>query len=223
MNRFFIFIFLIVFLSVPAFAEQRTLLEGDVDIGYYGAPVVKVSTFDGDVGLMGGFQGAVVLNGVFTAGAGGYMLLSEIGRRYEKEDAVLMLGYGGLELGAIIASDSVVHGAVRVLAGGGRVGYHERTWRHDMGEGMLDSAGFFVIEPAADVEINILPFLRLAAGGGYRFVLGLDDRLDLTGQDMSAPFFEIMVKFGIFSGGFPFMGMHDAMHDSSRGEGFYEK
>ena len=76
MNRFFIFILLIGTLSVPVFAEERTLLEGDVDIGYFGAPVVKVSTFDGDVGLMGGFQGAVFNNldfyapGVAAAGIG---------------------------------------------------------------------------------------------------------------------------------------------------------
>ena len=172
---------------------------------------------------MGGFQGAVILNRVFTAGAGGYMLLSEVGRKFEGEDAILMFGYGGVELGAVIASDALVHGAFRILAGGGHVGYHERKWfpMGSMGRGMIDSAGFFVVEPAADLEINILPFLRLAAGGGYRFVLGLDDRLDLTGQDLSAPFFELMVKVGMFSGSFPFMGMHRAMHDE-RGEGFYE-
>ena len=134
------------------------------------------------------------------------MLLSDIAKKFSGDELSLMLGYGGLELGAILASDALVHATARVLAGGGRVGYRDRDW-HSMDHEMMDSVGFFVIEPAVDLEINILPFLRLSAGGGYRFVLGMDDRLDLTSQDLSASFFELMVKFGIFSGGFPFGGM----------------
>ena len=38
----------------------------------------------------------------------------------------------------------------------------------------LDSDGFFVVEPGAALEINLLKFMRLDAGASYRYAAGLD-------------------------------------------------
>lgn len=198
--------FLAIILSaalVPLTAEEKTLFDEKVELGGYAAPVVRGTSIDGTFGIFGGFQGAVLINRTFSAGVGGYMLISDIEAEKSGEALLLMLGYGGIELGVVIASDSVVHATAGVLTGMGRVGYHERgmhDW-HAMDHRMTETSGFYVVEPAADVELNIFPFLRLAAGGGYRFVLGLvDDETGLTNQDLSGPVFEIMVKVGVFSG-----------------------
>ena len=56
----------------------------------------------------------------------------------------------------------------------------------------------FVIEPSLMAELNVTNFLRLAVGGGYRIVTGV--QLDgLTNADVSSYSLSLNLKFGSFN------------------------
>ena len=65
----------------------------------------------------------------------------------------------------------------------------------------LYSTPTFVIEPAANVEVNILKWMRLAVGVGYRMVTGIDANINGRVYDNStvSGFFGVgTLKFGIY-------------------------
>ena len=89
----------------------------------------------------------------------------------------LNFGYGGLELEYIIQSDNLVHFSVCTLIGAGGVSYRNSLWNNNEdGWNNWNSPGdaFFVFEPAANVELNIISFFRINAGISYRLISGVN-------------------------------------------------
>jgi hypothetical protein len=63
------------------------------------------------------------------------------------------------------------------------------------------STATFVIEPAANVEVNILKWLRLGVGVGYRIVTGIDTNINGRVYDnstVSGIFGVGTIKFGVY-------------------------
>ena len=107
-------------------------------------------------------------------------------------------GYGGLELEYIIQSDRLIHSSVCMLIGAGGVSYrHELLDDDSWDEWNSPSDAFFVFEPSANVELNIISFFRINAGVSYRFISGanLDD---LKNNDLAGPSATLTLKFGKF-------------------------
>jgi hypothetical protein len=169
--------------SSVAAAQERTLVGGGLESGGFGAPVVKFSDIGGEFAVFAGARGGWIINHTLVLGLGGYGLASSIGD-YPGEREV-EFGYGGLELEYINSSDDIVHFTILTLIGAGGV-----TALFDEGEAV------FVLEPAANLEVNVTKWFRLGAGGGYRFVSGAD--LVLSDDDLSAFFGVLTFKFGGF-------------------------
>ena len=127
-------IVLILLLSAPliAFAQQQTLIKGRLTHGGFAGPVLKYSQMlDQDALLVGVRGGWIIGNSLYIGGAG-YGLVNRVESfsQYAGTDSAtvrfLGLGYGGLELGFIFASDRVVHVASQVLFGAGGVVHTNR-------------------------------------------------------------------------------------------------
>ena len=63
--------------------------------------------------------------------------------------------------------------------------------------GVDPSDAVFVLEPQANLELNVTPFMRINVGGGYRWVTDVD-LYPLTNRDFSAAFGSLALKFGKF-------------------------
>jgi len=180
-----------VFLAVSgAFAQEETVLSGGIRSGGFGAPVVKFSEVNNSFAVFAGGRGGWIINSTFVIGGGGYGLSNDIvpdetSSPFDPFRRIDM-GYGGLELEYIGMSDKLVHYSVYVLIGGGGVSY----------QGPI-SDGFFVLEPAANVEVNLTRWFRINGGVGYRFVSGVE-LPGLTNSDLSAFAGSLTFKFGSF-------------------------
>lgn len=168
-------------------AQERTLVGDRIESGGFGAPVVKFTEVLGDFAVLAGGRGAWIIDHTVMIGGGGYGLVTDVYDFRLVPAPRIRFGYGGLELSVVAASNSVVHFSVMSLVGGGGI---------TMGApGPTDAV--FVLEPQLNLVLNVTPYMRLAAGGGYRWVTDVD-WYPLTDDDMSAWQVSLALKFGRF-------------------------
>lgn len=189
-------IFILLLLSsVTIWGQAETLVSGKMEHGGFGAPVIKFTQIDGKFGLLIGGRGGWIMNHKFVLGGGGYGLVNQVDANYIFEGTLipLMMGYGGFEMEYIVSSDKLVHFSIYLLLGGGGLTYKKF---HDWDSPHI-SDSFWIANPAANIEINISSFFRIAAGVGYRFVTGVDLE-SLTNSDISGLEGILTFKFGKF-------------------------
>ena len=191
---------LLVLLAQPAWAQeedegepdekprQETLIKGGIDSGGFGALVFRFSGVNDQFAVFTGARGGWIINHQFIIGLGGYGLSSQIcvdedGRCRTRE---IEFGYGGLEFEYIGSWDRVIHYSLQLLVGGGGVTRFN-----------FSSDPVFVLEPVANMEVNITKWFRINAGGGYRFVSGAGSG-PVGNSELSAPFGNLELKFGSF-------------------------
>ncbi len=204
MKYFLVSVMLLV--AATAAAQEETLLGGTIEQGGFGAPVVKFTTTKKQFALYAGAYGGWLINHAFLIGAGGYGLVSTIRPATEAAGLLpagfyskLEVGYGGLVLEYIGKPMDLVHYSVSVLIGAGGALYSERSWLNtNWNESALSpTATFFVFEPGVNAELNLTSFLRIALGGSYRFVNGVD-LSGVSNSDIGGPSMNLALKFGSF-------------------------
>lgn len=196
-----IFVFAVAILfSQQLFAQEETLISGEVSHGGFGGPVVKFTQINGEFGVLVGGRGGWIINHTFVLGGGGYGLVNNIDANVILQSQVPLInfGYGGFEMEYIFHSDKILHFSFYTLIGAGTVTYRDRfNWNDFDFDFDYSNNTFFVIEPAANIELNVTDFFRINAGVGYRFISGIDfDNLD--NSDFSGPSANITFKFGKF-------------------------
>ena len=170
-------------------AQQRTLVDGPVRSGGYGAPVVKFGDVANLFGVWAGGRGGWILNESFVIGGGGYGLTNQAHLAFD----ALEMGYGGLDLEWVNRPNELVHVSLGVLVGGGGATYYP-------GNTLVGFySGFFVAEPAVNIMLNVTPMFRIGVGATYRAVESLS-LPELTNDDLSGFTGQLQFKFGKFTG-----------------------
>lgn len=188
---FLIVLFVFVAGSITAQDEAETLLQGDIDHGGFGGPVVKFSqVYDNSAVLVGG-RGGWIIDHVISIGGGGYGVVSRI---ETAPNQILEMGYGGFEMEFIVSSDRLIHATICILAGAGGTTVHADGFDPDE---ELEGDAFFVLEPAVNAELNITGFFRVTAGIGYRYVSGVE-KFNLSDSDIGGLAGSLTFKFGSF-------------------------
>jgi hypothetical protein len=205
---------LAIFLGLASFAQEggdeiQTLFGDDLSLGGFGGPVLKVTPVNGDLGLMIGGGGGLLINHQIVIGGAGYGLVTPSkfqGEDYRRGiDTTLSLttGYGGLYLEYILMSDKPVHVSIPVLIGGGDAtvkslekDYTTDFW-NDYDSRLIEESSFFVIEPGLNLELNMLKFFRMDFGVSYRFVTG-SDMINVSDNDLTNLSFNLGFRFGYF-------------------------
>jgi len=185
--------------------EQKTLFQKGTVLGGYGGPALSIGKLNGKYAVFTGGAGALVLNHRFIIGGAGYGLVNRIDISQEgtPEDSsrYLNMGYGGLELGYIIAPSQLVHIKVSSLFGVGGMGSHGYIdiWDEDYDENDFDvyQDVFFVLQPTVALELNVAKFCRLDVGATYRYTSGFDYKGLKTG-DLDGLELKVAVNFGLF-------------------------
>ncbi len=196
--------------------KPATLLNTDnINSGGYGAFEMHLS----DVKLNGnkntavfiGGRGGWIINSTFSIGGGGYGMVSkytvdefEAPSSFKVSDydiPTLQVGYGGVFFEYTHMSGSIIHFTVNTLIGAGGASYSSQKLENenDYANNSYhhEKSAFFVLEPGATIEFNILPFFRISTGFSYRYVNGVN--LSLTeSQDLRSLSYNIAFKFGKF-------------------------
>jgi hypothetical protein len=179
-----------------ASGQDEQLISDKIESGGFGAPVWKITQINGETTFLSGGRGGWIINHTFVIGAGGYGTLMDVsaGMTNPKngEKLYLRMEYSGLELEYIHRSNKMVHWTVQALIGGGHLEIREhepdRTYARD---------NFTVLDANLNAEVNVLKWMRVNAGAGYRLVFGID-ATGLSNRDLGGPEAQVTVKFGAF-------------------------
>ena len=149
--------------------EIKTLLGPNREGGAYGAFAMGYTVIDNrNAVLFGGRFGWLASHSIGIGfGATGFMNEFHYEPLLDREVS-LTGGYGGLYIEPILFPRFPVHLSFPVLFGAGGISYisKENSENNNLIE---DSEAFLLIEPAAEIEINLTRFCRLAIGASYRF------------------------------------------------------
>lgn len=190
--------FLVFLISITVFAQEQTLISGDIESGGFGGPALKITTINGENAIMVGGRGGWIINHCFVIGGAGYGLVNNVNANTPDTSrglASIEMGYGGLDLEYIASSDDLLHLSIQLLIGGGGVGYKDDN--DDMFNNHHKTNSFFVLEPSVQANLNVTHFFRIAAGVSYRYVSGLTSVVS-TNADLSGPSANLTFKFGKF-------------------------
>jgi hypothetical protein len=175
--------------------STHTLFKSSVKVSELWAPEVKINSIQGDVGTLIGFYGGAVIDRTFLIGIAGGANLSHPRVNY---------GYFGGIGQYIYKPANLWHFSVQLLAAYGSAKDYEDPPK----SGLLDNfmnvsgAGFFLMEPGMNLELNLSKKLTLVGGISYRFVMGMDENSEnfslthVTNEEMSGVNFNIGLKFG---------------------------
>jgi hypothetical protein len=180
-----------------AFAQEETLINGPIENGGFGGPVLKIGSFNGETAILVGGRGGWIVNHSFIIGGGGYGLVSNVkakvlgpfGERY------LNFGYGGLELEYVSNPDRLINFSFQTLIGAGGL-----SWRDDemkAGLHISDTDTFFIVEPGVNATLNVTPYFRISGGVSYRFISGVQSAAS-SNPDLSGPSGVLTFRFGKF-------------------------
>mgnify|MGYP005841030691 CR=1 FL=1 len=178
---------------VPKQKQDEVLIKGPVEKGIFGGVVIKFSELNDRFACLIGGRGAFVFNHFFAIGGGGYGLANPITvhTQYPLREYYMDFGYGGLIVEFIFGSRKLVHFGVNTLIGGGSLCY-----RNSYYEPWYDD-GFFVLEPGAELTLNVTRCFRIDLGGSYRYIYGTD--LDgISDAILSSASCYLTLKFGRF-------------------------
>ncbi|MBL7963363.1 MAG: hypothetical protein JNM31_05895 [Flavobacteriales bacterium] len=156
--------------------------------GGWGAPTGFYTRIMDQDALLLGARGGWIINHRFTLGLAGHGLVTQVhNAAYDQhlisqgqtltDKSRLFLGYGGLLLEPIIAYRSPIHVSLPIIIGAGGAGYSYSgppPPDFDPLTYKTDGQAFFVFEPGLDLELNLIPLLRIGLGVSYRYTSDLD-------------------------------------------------
>jgi hypothetical protein len=169
--------------------------------GYLGVSM-GYSVIDNKQAILFGGRLSFIANQSFGIGIGGTGFLNEY--HYEPaidSDVFLVGGYGGIYLEPILLPRSPVHLSFPLLIGAGGISYISDDASLD--EYVIEkSEPFIMIEPSAELELNMSRFFRIAFGASYRlptsFYLGTGSSDAINTSSLKGLSFMMTFKVGKF-------------------------
>lgn len=184
-----------VMIASGALADERTLFSGQLDKGSgYGAVFVQNFPVKTDNGMVLGAECIWLANKAFFFGGTVAALVSSIDPAdfNPNDSGKLFLSYGGAKLGVIVNSDSIIHLVPSVLIGFGTLAYNQANGN------VTDQSTVSIIEPALDLELNMVANFRLDLGMKYHLVGGVANTSGLGNADLSGLSLALTAKLGLF-------------------------
>jgi hypothetical protein len=199
MKKLFFTILIIIAVSGLAPAEDQMLFSGKITHGGFGAPVLKFTKIKDQNAVLIGGRGGWIINHAMVLGLGGYIMANENIDKIQispGHSRFLSVGYGGFEVEYVPMHHRLFHPTLGILVGGGSASYIDK-YNDDIDDDEDDFDGFFIVEPAANIELNVIPIMRANIGLSYRYVSGVE-YYGLKDSDISGLAGSLSMKFGIF-------------------------
>jgi hypothetical protein len=200
----FLALMLLALATLSATAQEKTLLQGEVENGGFGGPAVQFTSINDHLGVLVGGGGGWIINHSVVVGGFGYGLANEITGRPTLPDSSLLLnfGYGGIYLAYIHNSDALLHFTIHAIVGAGGIDYR-RSEVYQNHNGELDNNpafrtdAVFAVEPGISLEINVAKNFRIDIMGSYRFISDVDLE-GVSNSSLSGASAGMLFKFGAF-------------------------
>lgn len=172
--------------SLTAQSEETLFNKTNLSLsGAWGSAAYNFSSFNGeDWTLIRGGYGGVELGRDLFLGWGGYETRDKFA--INDGDPNFNFRYHGPVIGIAPNSVKMIHPRFTFITGSGKV------WNDENNQ----SDRMFVFQPSAGFEFNVFQWFRLGFEGGYRFV-GSSDKFNLESGDLSAPFAQVEMRFGL--------------------------
>lgn len=194
-------------LTTSLFAQEvQTLFGSGRATGGYGAISNKFTTIGGEFANISEFYGGVFINrrwmlGLAFAGSTNDI---QVPTQYSVDPLTPMTyqyGQGGLKLERVIGSNKPIHLVVNLFTGVGFTAQYDRyNWNdysyHDF-HTKHDENWFYVVEPGAQLEMNLFRWMRLSPGISYRNA-SHSSAAGLNDSQLSDWSYNVTVKFGGF-------------------------
>jgi hypothetical protein len=120
----------------------------------------------------------------------------------EDRDIYLLGGYGGMYIEPIILPRLPVHISFPILLGGGGISQMYSDDEFLISNMFDEFQTFIILEPGAEIELNLTKKLRLAAGISYRFTkpfeLSSSESSNVDVESLRSLTFKLVFKFGRF-------------------------
>lgn len=181
----------------------KTLLGNEKPGGRYGSISLGYSGIDGRQTLVFGQKITWLPVRMLGVGMGINEFISEY--RYDAtshRDIYVMGGFGGMYIEPIVLPRMPVHASFPILIGCGGMSqmYSDDSF---LISNMFDEfQTFLILEPGAEVELNLTKTMRLAAGITYRFAtpfeLGSSESYAVDIESLRSLTFKVVFKFGRF-------------------------
>ncbi len=205
--RFLVILFLAGMVAFAASAQEvQSIFKGAKTTGGYGALSNKFTTIQGQYANLCEVYGGVFLNrkwmlGLSFAGSTNYI---EVPFEYSAnplQPMTYQYSQGGLMLERVIGSNKSVHLVLNLFTGAGFTMQYNRNYLYgydyDYPNAIHDENWFYVIEPGAQLEINLFRWMRLSPGISYRATYG-SSGLGLSDNSLSNWSYNATLKFGGF-------------------------
>jgi hypothetical protein len=180
----------------------NTLFGYDRSGGGYGSFTTGYSVIDGRHAVLFGGRICWMPGSSIAVGMGAMGFINEF--HYEPaldRDVFLAGGYGGLYLEPVLMPRLPVHVSFPVLFGAGGISYVSKNSQYNRNL-IEESTTFLLIEPAAEIELNLTRFFRLALGASYRiptpFDFGSSDSFSADVESIRTLSYNVTFKFGKF-------------------------
>lgn len=188
--------------------EVQTIFGGGAKVtGWFIDFGTSYSKLNGETAHLPSFGGGVLINDKFKIGLIGKTLsCHDAYLQYDNlfdEPVNLVGGYGGLFFEASPIDNKLVHISFPLIAGAGGAEYITvNTYPEMEDDGEMDYcrrsksfSPYWVLEPGANIEVNVTGFMRIYAGYSYRWMLGLN--LENTSHSaLNGSNFNFGVRFG---------------------------
>ncbi len=154
--------------------EPPTLFDHrSAKVGGYGAIMVHYARLNDRDGVLGGVEGALLVDHRLAVGLAGYGWSNEQRLRASQNinRPFMQFGYGGLLIRYhVYIPESPVLISAAALVGGGAVGLTQDLNRQVRRE---NSDSFFIFEPQLGVHVNVTRWMRVGIDAGYRVTSGI--------------------------------------------------
>ena len=174
--------------------QMQTLFNFDSKITGYGSLDAKFTQLNNKDAVIIGAHGGVIFNSYFYFGLGAYGLVTNnrFPGDFPEESLNMYMGYTGLMMGFNIMPKKVVHFSVPLFLGAGNL-------ELDHNNIFVENSAFLVFEPGLQLEVNVVQFMKIGIGAGYRMVHGTNLRNDITDDDLTYWSANFSLVFGKFN------------------------
>lgn len=198
MKRIYVIIIALL-ITTSSFSQDdfQTIFGSDVSFSGYGGPFMSFTSINGEFAHMMGGGGGVLLNKRFFFGGFGMGNTTKHKVNYIDPNTFyypninLDFGYGGLYFGYIISPNNSIHPAVFLQSGWGDIALSNNG-------NTIITDNVFVLNPSAQLEINMTTFFRIGIGVNYQFVNGVN-LSGLNNEDFTNFGGFLSFKFGWFN------------------------
>ncbi len=194
--------FLIIFFLFPVCShaqQQETLFDNDIDHGGFGALVYGVTSVNGQATYLRGTRGAWVIRfrggHAVNLGLAGYRTRHNFDavnwNQPDVDEPEMRTNYGGFEVEYVNRSYRLVHLGAKTLIGSGTVRYR------NSGDFDKSSDDYFVLQPGANIHLNITNWFRISGSVLYRYASNVNLE-GTSSSDLSGFSASISLRFGRF-------------------------